>query len=216
MMSKKVAVILAGCGVFDGSEIHEAVITILNLHKLGADITFFAPNVSQADVVNHLEGKPDLSSRNVLVESARIARGSIFDLANFNATDFDAVVFPGGFGAAKNLCTFAFDGSQCSVNGDVQKVINAMLSNNKPMGFLCIAPVIAAKAIGKGVNLTIGTDTTTASAIEAMGAKHVNCSADDFVVDETFKVYSTPAYMLASNTAEIDSGVSKMLISMLK
>ena len=215
-MSKNVAVVLAGCGVFDGSEIHEAVITILNLHKLGANITFFAPNVEQADVVNHLEGKPDSNARNVLVESARIARGSVLDLAGFSADDFDAIVFPGGFGAAKNLCTFAFDGANCSVNSDVQKAISAMLLQNKPMGFLCIAPVIAAKAIGNDVKLTIGTDSATASAVEAMGAKHIDCSADDFVVDEKLKVYSTPAYMLASNTAEIDLGVSKMLASMLK
>ena len=215
-MSKNVAVVLAGCGVFDGSEIHEAVITILNLHKIGANITFFAPNVVQADVVNHLEGKPDSNARNVLVESARIARGSVLDLADFSADDFDAIVFPGGFGAAKNLCTFAFDGANCSVNIDVQKAISAMLMQNKPMGFLCIAPVIAAKAIGDGVKLTIGTDSATASTVEAMGAKHIDCSADDFVVDEKFKVYSTPAYMLASNTAEIDLGVSKMLASMLK
>ena len=215
-MSKNVAVVLAGCGVFDGSEIHEAVITILNLHKLGANITFFAPNVAQADVVNHLEGKPDSNARNVLVESARIARGSVLDLAGFSADDFDAIVFPGGFGAAKNLCTFAFDGANCLVNSDVQKAISAMLLQNKPMGFLCIAPVIAAKAIGNDVKLTIGTDSATASAVEAMGAKHIDCSADDFVVDEKLKVYSTPAYMLASNTAEIDLGVSKMLASMLK
>lgn len=215
-MSKNVAVVLAGCGVFDGSEIHEAVITILNLHKLGANITFFAPNVEQADVVNHLEGKSDSNARNVLVESARIARGSVLDLAGFLAGDFDAIVFPGGFGAAKNLCTFAFDGANCSVNSDVQKAISAMLLQNKPMGFLCIAPVIAAKAIGNDVKLTIGTDSATASAVEAMGAKHIDCSADDFVVDEKLKVYSTPAYMLASNTAEIDLGVSKMLASMLK
>ena len=216
MMSKKVAVVLAGCGVFDGSEIHEAVITILNLHKVGAEISFFAPDVQQADVVNHLEGAPDNTSRRVLVESARIARGKVSPLSDFNADDFDAIVFPGGFGAAKNLCTFAFSGTECTVNADVQKAIDDMLSRKKPLGFLCIAPVVAAKAIGNGVRVTIGTDEATANAVNAMGAKHVNCSAVDFVEDENFKVFSTPAYMLASNTAEIDVGVSKMISAMLK
>ncbi len=214
-MSKKVAVVLAGCGVFDGSEIHEAVITILNLHKVGAEISFFAPDVQQTDVINHLVGQPESTSRNVLVESARIARGSVFLLSDFNADVFDAIVFPGGFGAAKNLCSFAFDGDKCNVNSDVQKAINSMLMQKKPLGFLCIAPVIAAKVIGQGVKVTIGSDEATVKAIEVMGATHVVCSADDFVVDEKFNVFSTPAYMLASNTAEIDAGVAKMISSML-
>ncbi len=215
-MSKKVAVVLAGCGVYDGSEIHEAVITILNLHKCGAQISFFAPDMIQADVVNHFEGKPDNNQRNVLVESARIARGAVAPLSQFNADDYDAVVFPGGFGAAKNLCTFAFDGANCKVNVQVQTLIDSMLKLKKPMGFLCIAPVIAAKAISNGVKITIGSDVDTAKAVEAMGAVHVNCSAEDFIVDENYNVFSTPAYMLASNTAQIDAGVSKMISAMLQ
>ncbi len=215
-MSKKVALVLAGCGVYDGSEIHEAVITLLNLQKLGAEVSFFAPDIEQADTVNHLVGQPDIPARRVLVESARIARGNIAPLSDFNAENFDALVFPGGFGAAKNLCSFAFDGAQCKVNADVQQAIDAMFALKKPMAFLCIAPVIAAKAISNGVKITIGNDTATANACEKMGAEHINCPADDFVEDEKFKVFSTPAYMLAQSTAEIDTGVSKMLTQLLR
>ncbi len=214
-MGKKVALVLAGCGVYDGSEIHEAVITLLNLQKLGAEVSFFAPDVEQVDTVNHLVGQGEDSARRVLVESARIARGSIVPLSDFNAEEFDALVFPGGFGAAKNLCTFAFDGPACKVNPDVQKAIDTMFALKKPMAFLCIAPVIAARAIANDVKITIGNDVATADACEEMGAEHIVCRADDFVEDEDFKVFSTPAYMLARSTVEIDSGVSKMLMKML-
>ncbi len=215
-MEKNVAVVLAGCGVYDGSEIHEAVITLLNLHKLGAKVSFFAPDTQQVHTLNHLDGSQEVVARNVLVESARIARGQIAPLSDFDASKFDALIFPGGFGAAKNLCSFAFDGANCKVDSTVCKSIESMLALKKPLAFLCIAPVIAAKVIGQGVKLTIGNDSATASCIEAMGATHIACSADDFVEDEKFNVYSSPAYMLANSTAEIDSGLAKMLAKLLR
>ena len=215
-MAKKAAVVLAGCGVFDGSEIHEAVITLLNLQRRGVEVSFFAPDVAQADVVDHSKGEGMQPSRNVLVESARIARGNIAPLSEFDAKEFDLLVFPGGFGAAKNICTFAFDGINCNVNQDAVVAIKAMLAERKPIGFVCIAPVIAAKVIADGVKITIGNDVSTADAIRAMGAEHIDCSSTDFVKDETKNIYSTPAYMLASTTAELDEGIGKMIEAMLK
>lgn len=208
-MAKNAAVVLSGCGVFDGSEIHEAVLAILNLQRAGANVSFFAPDIVQHHALNHITGA-EIAPRNVLEESARIARGNIAPLSDFDADKFDAVVFPGGFGAAKNLCTFAFDGANCSVNPDVERAIKAMLERRKPQLFMCIAPVVAARVISNGVKLTIGNDRATAAAIEQMGAKHIDCPADGFVFDETKNVYSTPAYMLASNTAEIDRALASL------
>ncbi|MFI3291816.1 MAG: isoprenoid biosynthesis glyoxalase ElbB [Opitutales bacterium] len=214
-MNKKVALVLSGCGVFDGSEIHESVIALNALEELSASITFFAPNIEQMHAINHLKGVEHSVNRNVLEESARLARGNISDLASFDAGDFDALVFVGGFGAAKNLSTFAIEGENCSVNADVALAINKMLELNKASAFICISPVIAARVIANGVELTIGNDEATAQKIEAMGAKHINCEADSFVHDAKFNVYSTPAYMLAQNTVELRKGISTMFSAML-
>jgi len=212
----RAAIVLSGSGVYDGSEIHEAVITLLNLQRLGVEVSFFAPDVEQRDTINHLDMSTMGVPRNVLVESARIARGNIEPLSKYDANKFDMLIFVGGFGAAKNLCSFAYDGADCIVNKDVAAAIIASLTKKTPMAFMCISPVIAAKVIGSGVKLTIGNDTQTAATIEKMGAVHVNCPADGFVKDDTKNIYSTPAYMLAQNTAQIDKGVGDMIESMLK
>lgn len=211
----KSALILSGCGVFDGTEIHEAVITLLNLQKLNVEVSFFAPNVEQMHCVDHSNGQVQ-ANRNVLVESARIARGEIADLANFDANNFDMLVFPGGFGAAKNLSDFAVNGDKMTVNKDVENAIKAMQKLGKPIAFICISPVIAAKVIGDGVKLTIGNDVATASTINNMGAEHINCTAEDFIRDEVKSIYSTPAYMLASNTVQLDCGIAKMLKNLVE
>ncbi|HEY9163413.1 MAG TPA: isoprenoid biosynthesis glyoxalase ElbB, partial [Magnetovibrio sp.] len=185
MMSKStnVAVVLSGCGVYDGAEIHESVLTFLALDRLGAAYQCFAPDVPQAHVVNHLTGKPAPGeSRNVLVESARIARGHILPLDQFDAAQFDAIAFPGGFGAAKNLSTFAFDGAECSVNADVERALKAMHAAGKPIAALCITPAIVARVLGD-VEVTIGSDAGTAQAIEAMGATHTQTGHGEVVVD---------------------------------
>lgn len=215
MDKKNVALVLSGCGVFDGSEIHESVIAINALEELSASISFFAPNIPQSHTINHLKGEEDTVNRNVLEESARIARGNINDLSNFDANDFDALVFVGGFGAAKNLSSFAMEGENCSVNPDVALAINKMLELNKVTAFICISPVIAARVIANELEITIGNDEATAQKIEAMGAKHINCNADSFVYDKKFKVYSTPAYMLAKNTVELAKGIGSMFSAML-
>lgn len=212
----RAAIVLSGCGVFDGSEIHEAVIALLNLQKRGVSTEFFAPDTDQFDVVNHLDSIAMQPRRNALVESARIARGQIQPLAKFDAGNFDILLFVGGFGAAKTLCTFAVDGAECKVNKHVESAIVAALAKKISLAFMCIAPVIAAKVIGGGVKLTIGSDPSTAAAIEAMGAKHIECPADSFVEDCARKVFSTPAYMLAKSTPEIDTGVGAMIDAILK
>ena len=212
---KTAAIILSGCGVYDGSEIHEAVITLLNLQRRNVRVRFFAPDIAQNGTVNHLDGTPQ-QARNVLAESARIARGDIAPLSEFSADDFDMLLFPGGFGAAKNLSDFAAKGADMSVLPQVDSAVKSMLAAGKPLGFVCIAPVIAAKSVGGGVKLTIGNDAQTAAAVEKLGAKHVECPADGFVADKEKNVFSTPAYMLANNTAAIDAGVGAMVGAMLE
>ena len=193
---KKIAVVLAGCGVFDGAEIHEAVLTLLAINKSGAEYSIFAPDKEQHHVVNHLTLKESVDKRNVLVEAARIARGKIRPLKDFIAKDFDALIFPGGFGVAKNLCTFAFDGVEHKVDPEVEQTIKIMISENKPIGAMCISPVILAKVIGNHIKLTIGNDTSTASAISKMNSDHQITNHGEIVIDKQFKVVTTPCYML--------------------
>ena len=215
---KKVGVILSGCGVFDGAEIHEAVITLLAIDRAGAEAVCFAPNVSQLHVVDHLKGQPaEGESRNVLVEAARIARGNIADVASASAEDLDALILPGGFGAAKNLCTFAVDGPDCEIQPDVAHLIAAMHDLGKPLGFCCIAPAVAAKTLGDfGVELTIGNDAGTAQGLEALGAKHIECPVDSIHIDEARKVISTPAYMYNERISNVAAGIEKLVAAVLE
>lgn len=212
---KKIAVVLSGCGVYDGSEIHEAVLTLLAIDRQGAAASCFAPSILQRDVVDHVTGKTTAETRNVLVEAARIARGHIRDLATFEARDFDALVFPGGFGAAKNLCSFAVDGPDCNVEPSVVAAIKSMHQAHKPIGALCIAPVILARVLGK-VELTIGNDAGTAAAIESMGAKHVEKDHGEIAVDRTNKVVTTPCYMLDASIRQIAEGAEHVVTALLE
>ena len=215
----KVAVVLAGCGVYDGAEIHESVLTILALTRAGAQITFLAPETDQLHVIDHLTGQPQAGQkRRVRTESARIARGAVENIAQARAAEFDAVVFPGGFGVAKNLCTFAADGPACRVQPDVEQFILAAFSARVPIGFICIAPVLAARVLGRrvsGLQLTIGTDPATARAIEQMGASHVNCPVSDCVIDPVHKIVSTPAYMLANQITEAAAGIDRLVAALI-
>lgn len=212
---KKFAVILSGCGVFDGAEIHEAILTLLAIAQQGASYEIFAPDVNQHHVVNHLTGKEMPEKRNVLVESARIARGKISPLSRFDAHDFDAIIFPGGFGAAKNLSTVAFDGPNAKVNPDVEAAVRAMYQAGKPIGALCIAPAIIARIL-ENVEVTIGNDPGTASTIEKMGGKHTKATHGEVVVDKKNKVFTTPCYMLDATIVQIYEGVSNVVKEMLK
>ncbi len=213
----RVGVVLSGCGVYDGAEIHEATLTLFFLDKAGAEIICMAPNVDQMDVVNHIKGEATGEKRNVLVEASRIARGVIKDIKDVKADDIDALVFPGGFGAAKNLCNFAVKGADCTVNPGVEKLIKEMHSAKKPIGFICIAPVIAAKVLGSfNPQLTIGNDKGTAEAIEKMGGKHVVSPVENAVIDQKNKIVTTPAYMLGPTISKVALGIEKVINEVLK
>lgn len=213
----RVGVCLSGCGVQDGTEIHEAVITLLALERANAKVICIAPDSEQRRVSNHLSGKDSKESRNVLVESARIARGNVQSIKKIKDTDLDALIFPGGFGAALNLCDFGVSGSNCTVHKEVQRLVEEMHKSGKPIGAMCIAPVILARVLGnKHIRLTIGDDSGTASKLEAMGAKHVNCPVDDIVVDENYKIVTTPAYMLANCIVEAAAGIDKLVNKVLQ
>ncbi|WP_434779506.1 isoprenoid biosynthesis glyoxalase ElbB [Neisseria sp. Ec49-e6-T10] len=216
---KNIAVILSGCGFLDGAEIRESVLTLLALDTEKVQYKIFAPNKNQHHVVNHLTGEEvSGSSRNILEESARIARGKIEDIKTLNINDFDALVIPGGFGVAKNLCSFAFDGSKASVDEQVTATIKGFNLANKPIGAICIAPALVALTLGaKHPTLTIGQDEATANELEKLGAKHQVCVTSDCVVDEQNKIITTPAYMDdPENLADVYAGITKLIKNVIK
>ncbi len=219
MSKKRIGVVLAGCGWLDGAEIHEAVCTYLALDRRGAEIVAMAPNIEQMHVVDHLAESPaEVEGRNVLVESARIARGAVTDIAEISSADLDALIVPGGFGAAKNLCNFAVAGADMEVNGHLEKLIREMHQAGKPQGFICIAPAIAARVLGADyqVSLTIGNDEGTAGALEAMGASHVATAPGEIHVDAKNNVVSTPAYMLGPSIAPVYEGIDALVETILE
>lgn len=215
-MHKKVAVILSGCGVYDGAEIHESVLTLLRLDQRGAKVECFAPDIEQHHVINHLSGEPMAERRNVRVEAARIARGAVRDVRELQASEFDALILPGGFGVAKNLSDFASQGAACQVQADVLRAAQSFAAAHKPIGLLCIAPVLAAKIFGAGVHCSIGQDADTATAIEQMGGVHQACEVSEICEDPARKLVTTPAYMLAQSISEAASGINKLVDRVLE
>lgn len=214
-MSKKVAVVLSGCGVYDGSEAYETVLTLLYLSQAGAEVKCFAPELT-IEPVNHISGEQMTGeSRNTLLEAARLVRGEIANITEANANDFDALIVPGGFGAAKNLSNYATAGANCEVQADFLQFAKSMYESKKPIGLICIAPTMAAHICGSGVSCTIGNDADTAKNIEAMGAKHVECSVSDIHTDEANKLVTTPAYMLAQSISEAATGIEKLVKKVL-
>jgi enhancing lycopene biosynthesis protein 2 len=213
----RVGVLLSGCGVYDGAEIQESVLTLLALDRAGAEIVCTAPNVDQYHVVNHLTQEATDETRNVLVESARIARGEIKDLAEVKGADLDALIIPGGFGAAKNLSDFAFKGPDAEVHPEVRRLLTEMVDAAKPVGAICISPAIVAKALAdKKPAVTIGSDAGTAEAIQSMGAEHKVCSVDVFHLDEKNRIVSTPAYMLGPGIKDVAVGIEKLVDQVLE
>lgn len=209
-MPHKVGVILSGCGFKDGAEIHESVCTLLALDRMGVTTICMAPNMEQRKVVNHLTGEESHEKRNVLVESARIARGNIRDVKDVKAGDVDALILPGGYGAALNLSDFATKGAKASINENVASLVRAVHEAGKPICAICIAPAIIARVLGdEHPVLTIGNDESTAEALEACGAKHESCAVRDYVVDKKRKIVSTPAYMLGPSIAHVAEGIEK-------
>ena len=214
-MTKKVAVILSGCGFKDGGEIYEATLTLLALDEADAVVQCFAPDMPQMHVVNHLTGAEMPESRNVLVEAARLARGNVKPVTDAKVADFDALIIPGGFGAAKNLCDFAVKGSDMTVRPDVLAFARGMHAAGKPVGLVCIAPAMAPKIGGEGTWYTIGNDPGTAAAIDAMGGRHVDCAVADCVVDRERKIVTTPAYMYPARIREARAGIRKLVEAVL-
>ncbi|NQV30721.1 MAG: isoprenoid biosynthesis glyoxalase ElbB [Candidatus Marinimicrobia bacterium] len=213
----KVAVVLSGSGFLDGAEIQESVITMLTLDKSGASYQCMAPDIEQMHVVNHLTAEvSEGEHRNVLVEAARIARSNVVDIALANPNEFDAVIFPGGYGAAKNLSDFAVKGASSTVQEDVLRFARAFAATGKPMGFVCISPALIPHIYGADARLTIGSDADTASAINEMGGIHVNCPVENLVVDEERKIVSTPAYMLDVRISEAATGIEKLVHKILE
>lgn len=213
---KRIAVILSGSGVFDGAEIHEAVLALHAIEQEGATWHCFAPNIAQHHVINHITGAEMDETRNVLVEAARIARGNIDDIVNLNAADYDALLLPGGFGAAKNLSDFAFTGAGCEVNPEVKRACQAFAKEEKPAAYLCIAPTLIPTIYGPGAKGTIGNDQDTANAFNKMGGEHINCPVNDFVLDQKRRILTTPAYMLAGSITEAASGINKLVKELVK
>ncbi len=211
-MTKKAAIVLCGCGSRDGSEVHESVLTLLSVVKNGVEPLFFAPVSPQARVVNHLTGQVEEGERSMIVEAARIARGKIKDIKELKSTSADCLLFPGGNGSSYNIFNYAEKGINCQVNPDVERVINDFYQAGKPIGFICIAPVMGAKVLGKyGIEVTIGNDKSAADAISTFGAKHIESKTNGIHVDRKNKIVSTPAYMLAQNIGEIEVGIAKLV-----
>jgi enhancing lycopene biosynthesis protein 2 len=215
---KRVGVVLSGCGYLDGAEIHEATCTLLSLDRRGAKLVAMAPDVPQMHVVDHVKGAPAAGeSRRVFQEAARIVRGQLTELSRISASDLDALVFPGGFGVAKNLCTFATEGRSMRVLPDVERLAREMRAAGKPQGYVCISPVIAAKLFGgEKVKVTIGDDRETAAAIESWGARHVDCKVEEIAMDERLRIVTTPAYMLGPWIAPVAAGIDKLVSAVLE
>lgn len=211
-MTKQVAVVLAGCGVFDGSEIYETTLTLLRLDQLGIGYRCFAPDIEQHHVINHLNQEVvEGERRNVLQESARLARGEISPLSELVADDFDAVIVPGGFGVAKNLSDFASESDSMQVLEALKEALAGFREEAKPIGLMCIAPVMVPRLLGDGIAVTIGNDPAVSGAISAMGGLHRSCSVEDIVVDLEHRVVTTPAYMLATRISEAATGIFKLV-----
>ena len=213
-MCKRIGLCLSGCGVNDGSEIQESVIVISALDSLNVEIIYMAPDIKQSIVNNHLLNINSEEYRNVLCESARISRGNILNIADVSSDNLDALIFPGGFGAALNLCDFAQNGSLAKVHKNVYNLIVSMINDKKPIGVICIAPAMLAcvlRDMGLSAKLTIGNDKNTSDKINDMGCKHVDCKVEDIVCDENFKIVSTPAYMLAKRISKAEGGIRKLV-----
>jgi len=210
-----IGVLLSGCGVLDGSEIHEATLALYFLNKAGAKVVCLAPDITVA-AMDHGTKQPMGETRNIRVEAARIARGPVLDAAQVKAADLDGLILPGGFGAAKNLCDFAVNGAKGTVEPSVAALLKAMHAAHKPIGAICIAPAVLALALGgQHPELTIGDDPGTAQGLEAAGARHVVCPVDGIVTDAANRLVSTPAYMLGPGIADIALGIEKLVAAVL-
>lgn len=212
---KKFAVILCGCGSMDGSEIHEAVMTLLAIDRNECEYSIFAPNDNQYHVIDHVTGQATDEKRNMMVEAARIARGQILPLEACHADDFDALVFPGGFGAAKNLFTYALNGKDCTVREDIAALIREFHGQQKPIGALCIAPVMLAKVLGD-ITITVGNDEDTINNVLSFGSKHINTLQTGVIADKQNMIFTTPCYMLPARISDIADCAENLIEAILE
>jgi enhancing lycopene biosynthesis protein 2 len=216
-----VGVVLSGCGYRDGTEIGEAMVTLLALDRAGAEIICAAPDQPQAQVINHRSGEATNAKprRNVLAEAARIARGRVRSLAELGDRDIDALILPGGEGVGQNLSSYAEKGELCEVHPDVGRLLRAMLSSHKPIGLICLAPIVAARILGPvaGIRVTLGPRGSLAAKHAAvMGADVRPCPVDDIVVDQKSRVFSTPAYMYDdARLSQVATGIEKLVRGVL-
>ncbi len=198
----------------DGSEIHESVMTLLAIDRNDCEYTIFAPNDTQYHVVNHITQEAMPEQRNMMVEAARIARGQIQPLEACNVNDFDALVFPGGNGSAKNLFTYALEGGNCSVREDVAQLIRAFHQQRKPIGALCIAPVMIAKVLGD-ITITVGNDEGTIKNVLSFGSKHINTQQKEVIADKQNMIFTTPCYMLPARISDIADCAENLIEAIL-
>ncbi len=213
---KKIAVILAGCGNRDGSETHETLSVLLAIDKRGIEYQCFAPN-GDFEVFNHIEGKKSGEKRHLITEASRLCRGNIKALSMYKAEDYDALIIPGGMGAAQNLSNYAFVGKDIIVNQEVEKAILETYSANKPIGALCIAPMLLAKVLGdKNPTLTLGNDCPAAQDAISLGCNHQICKSNEVAVDVKHKIVTTPAYMVATHISEIFEGSDNLVEQICK
>lgn len=210
---KKIAVILGGSGFKDGSEIRESVLTLQALDQADMSFECFAPDADQFDVINCLTGEAMKEKRNLLVEASRIARGEIKNITELKVQHFDGVVFPGGFGVAKNLCNFAHKGAGGEVRADVDRVIQDFYQAKKPMGALCIAPVLLALSLkNKNLEMTLGAESETSAEMTKLGHRHTAAAAGECVIDREHKVITTPAYMIEdARLKDITKGIGALV-----
>ncbi|MBM65721.1 MAG: isoprenoid biosynthesis protein ElbB [Myxococcales bacterium] len=217
-MGKRIGFVLSGAGVFDGAELHESVLCLLALDRGDAEVIFMAPDKDQFHVVDHQSGTPaEGERRSVLSEAARLARGPVRPLAEVSADEVDAILMPGGFGAAKNLSTWAFSGAAGEVDGDLQRLLGAVHGQGKWIAACCIAPAILARVFGgDGVKVTLGTSDQDAAEVEKTGAQHERCSVEQVCIDEEHRLITTPAYMEAARIRELEPGISDMVGHLLR
>ena len=214
-MKKKFAIVLSGCGVYDGSEIHEAISAMLAVEQNGGVYQIFAPNAEQLHTINHVTGKETTHNRNIIEESARIARGNIQPLDKFNADDYDILLFPGGYGAMKNWCNYAVVGNNCLVNQDVEKAIKAMFEKKKTIAAICIAPLLLARVLGN-ITITLGNpDNDYLASVQHFGATHIVKEVTEVCIDTKNNIFTTPAYMLATNINDVFTGINNLIKEIL-
>jgi enhancing lycopene biosynthesis protein 2 len=223
----KIGVLLSGCGVYDGAEIHESVLTLLAIEEAGAKAVCLSVNKNQHHVVNHLTGEEMLENRNMIIESARIARGAVHDISTYDISQVDALVIPGGFGSAKNFSTWAFDGPTGTILPEIKHLIQKFISNKKPIAALCVSPVVLALAMGDSElhpTMTLGSDQEKSpydiqafsAGMERKGVQTEMKTIREISVDETLNIVSAPCYMMEASVLEIRTNISQAIQALIK